>query len=209
MGRMFVCVLLVSLGVVAGAGAESVPSEARALTVRIYDYSETEPSVLGQAQQQAAKAFSDVGVDILWKEAIRPKRIAAGLESWPEDGDAFITVTVQDKEMAARRRIGRNVAGYAIVEPNSTGRVAFLIADRIRQIARVGRAEPARVFGLVLTHELAHLLLGDHSHSGFGIMRSDWSAAEFRQNVGKFNARQSAALRSAAERLTKGHHVAD
>lgn len=210
MGRTIVLALWVSLGLTSMAGAESATSEGRALTVRIYDYSDTEPGVLTQAQEQAAKSFNDIGVNIVWRQAVRPKRIAAGAEKWPGDGDAYITVTVQNSEMATRRKIGKNVAGYAVVEPNATGRVAFLIADRIRQIARVGRAEPARVFGLVLTHELTHLLLGDRSHTSFGVMRSDWAAGEFRQNTGRFDARQSEAIRRAINRLKISQtHVAD
>lgn len=209
MGRLMLCVWWVLLGVAAVAGAEPAPSEREVLTVRVYDYSETEPAVLAQAQKQTSQAFSAIGVQIVWKEAVRPKRIDAGLEFWPGDGQAFITMTIQNREMAARHRVGRDVAGYAVIEPSSTGRVAFLIADRIVQTARAGHAAPARVFGLVMTHELVHLLLGDRSHSSFGVMRPDWAAADFRQNVGKFNARQGAALRSAVSRLTMSQQVAD
>lgn len=210
LGRTFGLALWVSLSLTSLAVAEPPASEGRALTVRIYDYSDTEPSVLTQAQEQATKAFSEIGVSIVWRQAVRPRRIEAGRETWPDDGDAFITVNVQNREMAARRRIGKNVAGYAVIEPNSTGRVAFLIADRIGQIARAGRAAPSHVFGLVLTHELTHLLLGDHSHSSFGVMRPDWSVGEFRQSTGRFDARQSDAIRSAINRLkTNQTHVAD
>lgn len=205
MGRVSLVAGAVLLGLAAIAGAEPVPLEGEALTARVYDYSETDPAILQKAQQQTTHAFSDIGVKIVWRQAVRPKHIAAGLEQWPSDGDAFITITVQNQDMAARRRIGRNVAGYAVIEPNSIGRVAFLIADRIRQIARVGRAEPAHVFGLVMIHEVTHLLLGDRSHSSFGVMRPDWAAGDFRQNAGKFDPRQRDDIRSAINRITKSH----
>lgn len=201
MVRVAVCVCAVVLGFTAIAGAATVPLEEHALTIRIYDYSDTEPAILEKAQQQATQTFSDIGVKLTWRQPIRPKRIAAGLEPWPSDGDAFITITVQSREMAERRRIGRNVAGYAVIEPNAVGRVAFLIADRIQQIARVGRADPGRVFGLVMAHELTHLLLGDRSHSTVGVMRPDWAAADFRQSAGNFDARQRDEIRRAIGRL--------
>ncbi len=210
MGKTIVLALWVSVGLASIAAAEPAASEGRALTVRVYDYSDTEPAVLTQAQNQATKSFSQIGVSVIWRQPVRPKRISAGLEQWPADGDAYITITVQNREMAARRKIGKNVAGYAVIEPNSNGRVAFLIADRINQIARAGRAEPAHVFGLVMTHELTHLLLGDRSHSSVGVMRPDWTAGDFRQSTGRFDARQSEAIRGALNRLKINQtHVAD
>lgn len=191
------------------AGAEPVPSDARALTIRIYDYADTEPTVLRRAQDQAGKAFGEVGVNIIWREAVRPRRIDAGFELWPADGTALMTLAIQDRAMADLRRVGRNVAGYAIIEPRSNGRVAFLIAERILRTARLGRAEPSRVFGIVMTHELVHLLLGDHSHSRFGVMRPDWAAGDFRQNIGMFSAGQGEAIRSAVNRLTASQQIAD
>ena len=55
----------------------------------------------------------------------------------------------------------------------------LLLGDRTLRIAAEGGVEPSKVLAGVITHELAHLLMPQRSHTRDGLMRARWTPSNF------------------------------
>jgi hypothetical protein len=69
--------------------------------------------------------------------------------------------------------------GLAAVTLLSGGKIAYLLFDRIRHVALSSGGEAADILGLVIAHEMGHLLLPFGSHSQNGLMRPSWRPEDF------------------------------
>jgi hypothetical protein len=61
------------------------------------------------------------------------------------------------------------------------GRIAYVIYDRVRRVAFGDGADEATLLGMVMAHEISHLLLGRGSHADAGLMKDRWNHLEVRQ----------------------------
>ncbi|MGC4085641.1 MAG: hypothetical protein QM736_26830 [Vicinamibacterales bacterium] len=173
--------MLLLIGVAHTAHAAAAREAMSAVSIRIHDYSEFDGAQLQQAQRQVSETYTRIGVRLDWREMVRPADVEAGRGSWPTDSPATVTIVVLSKEMAGRLDVPMHVAGYAPIARGRGGRVAFVVGARTRGIAREGRVDPEDVLAGVISHEVAHLLMPDRSHSTIGLMRAHWTPAEFRQ----------------------------
>jgi hypothetical protein len=87
-----------------------------------------------------------------------------------------------------------------IVKDTDRGWLATVFSDRIGgAAARVG-LDAGTLLGLVMAHEVAHLLLGIGYHGETGVMRADWSDALLSHTAERwrFSMLEAARLRQAA-----------
>ena len=77
--------------------------------------------------------------------------------------------------------VTKQTLGLAAVSHLSGGTIAYLLFDRIREFARASGGQPASLLGLVIAHEIGHLLLGMKSHSDSGVMQARWNNAQLQQ----------------------------
>jgi hypothetical protein len=70
--------------------------------------------------------------------------------------------------------VTEHTLGVAAVTLLSGGRIAYLLFERIRHVALSSGGEAADILGLVIAHEMGHLLLPYGSHSENGLMRPSW-----------------------------------
>ncbi|MFN7917078.1 MAG: hypothetical protein U0Q55_17165 [Vicinamibacterales bacterium] len=174
-------VLMLLLLGAAPAALTAAPRETMsAVSIRIHDYSGFDEQQLQQAQRQVSDTYSRIRVRLDWRALVRPAEIEAGLQAWPDDPQATMTIVVLSGEMAARLRVPEQVAGYAPITRERGGRIAFVVGPRTRAIAEDGRVAPSQVLAGIISHEVAHLLMPDRSHSPIGLMRAHWTPAEFR-----------------------------
>jgi hypothetical protein len=174
--------------------ADAVPTAA--IRVRIHDYANVNAAPLARAQHLVSRMYATIGVRTDWLDASRPldDRTAAS-----PCGPTDLTIIVLTPEMANRRGVPGAVVGYAAVTPGEAGRVAFVIYDRIRDIARRADADVVQVMGTVMAHELGHLLLPSGSHSGGGLMRGHWATTDFRRRDLQFSITQAEEIRQTIE----------
>jgi hypothetical protein len=182
-----------------------------AVSIRIHDYSNFEDQQLQQAQRQVSETYAGIGVDLEWRQVVRPAAIEQGLANWPPDRPATITIVVLATAMAMRLRIRDDVAGYAPITREHGGRIAFVVGDRTRAIAAAGRVAQSEVLGGIIAHELAHLLMPARSHSPEGVMRAQWDPSEFRQMRSKgFSKDEALSIRETVRGMAGGSpRVAD
>jgi hypothetical protein len=191
--RPMITMMLMCCAVCAQAAS---PGEATsAVTIRIHDYAGTDTEQLQRAEEQVSDTYASIGVRLDWRTIVRPAAVEAGKASWPPDVTA-ITIVVLAADMARRLHLPLDVAGYAPITREHGGRVAFVMGARTRDIAEGGNAPHAQVLAGVISHELAHLLMPERSHSSAGVMRARWRPWEFRDvDRQRFSASEASAIR--------------
>jgi hypothetical protein len=149
-----------------------------AVRIRIHDYANVDPIPLASAQQIVSRMYQAIGVHTEWLASTRPLLDPA---IPGEPGPTDLTIIVLTSQMARRRAMQDAVVGYAAVKRGEAGRIAFVVYDRVRDVARHAMVDITRVMGMVMAHELGHLLLPNRSHSDAGLMRGRWAVADFRR----------------------------
>lgn len=154
--------------------------EERAVRIRIHDYAHIEDAELARAQEVVSGTYGAIGVRTDWLEPLQQSDGAfdgiGALDSMPSD----LIVIILTSAMADRGVIPDGTIGFAAVERGVGGRVAYVIYDRVRDFAGDTTVDDMRMMGIVMAHEIGHLLLTHQSHSAGGLMRGRWQQSEFR-----------------------------
>lgn len=193
-----------SAGSAGAAAAASADATSRHISVRLHDYAGLDETDLRDTQEQVSEIYGAVGVVVDWRASVRPDRVQAGLEAWPSDPPATLSVLIVTEDMARGIRIRDEVAGYAAVNPVGGGSVAFMVADRARRIAMSARVGLPRIASSVIAHELAHLLMPNRPHSHDGLMKANWQPLDFRFSVSRaFSRAEAEIIRRGVARLAR------
>ena len=186
---------------VPGSQVLTAGSDSPAVTIRVHDYVDLSRESIARAQRRVAAIFGAVGVQARWLHTVRPLR--AGIDPASPYEQKELSVIVLSPEMARHRKVGSDVVGTAVVTPDESGRIAYVLFDRVAQVARASLADPMEVMGMVMAHELGHLILPHGAHSHIGLMRPNWTIEELRTASGiqfQFTARQGEVIRRRLER---------
>jgi hypothetical protein len=159
-----------------------------AVTVQIHDYEHLPGERLSRASEIVSQLYEKIGVRIEWFGAMRQNTRdtrssrSAVEQSGPDGPAAQMTVIILTSKMAARGRIPEGVLGYAAVPAEGgMGRIAYVIYDRVRQVAAGGPASETELLGFVIAHETGHLLLGRGSGTATGLMKCQWDRRNMQQ----------------------------
>ena len=153
----------------------------RAIAVRVIDLVGAPLTIRRRALEQAARLFERVDVTIVWANSNR-------LTSVPSK-PFVVDLTLLDH--------GNNpvttdsVLGSATPLP-SVPAISVFYRD-VQELAHTYGVPSEILFGFVIAHELGHLLLGPHAHTGLGLMRPVWSRADVVNGVAQGQFRFSAA----------------
>ena len=178
-----------SSGAIRPAVAETEPT-ALTLRVLVCNDARVPQSVLGWAQQITSRIFRNAGIELVWIACPADNETPA---TYPDCRGPF---GLQDLVVRIRQdAIGEvslqgDVFGLALIaKDGGFSRQAYVFFGRLENLAwgNVQKASwgqlvshiPPRAYssvmlGVVLAHELGHLLLGSNSHSNQGIMRPSW-----------------------------------
>ena len=179
-----------------------VSAEPRAaLTVRLYNTSDIPAPELLAARRAIDATFQDTGLDLIVRHCGRPVL--------PEDSVDPCSESLKPLEMVVRiidapadnPAIQSEACGVAyVLKETDRGWLATAFSDRVANAAtRVG-VDAGTLLGLVIAHELGHLLLGSGYHGWNGVMRADWPR-ELRDHNGgpwRFSTLEAARMRHAA-----------
>jgi hypothetical protein len=161
------------------------------LTVEVYNYAGVPAGILANAEKESKRVFHDAGIELSWVPCpVSDHDLRRSLAKFDACGKTPNTPIV---------RIEKEVLNHlGPVAATNEGRV-WVPYNRIQRVGDLYDVAPAVVLGHVIAHELGHLLLGDSSHSGDGIMVAKFREAEFRRaEMGKllFDERQAAQMRA-------------
>jgi hypothetical protein len=132
------------------------------ITVLVNDSAGVNPSVLRKAEREAGRLFASAGIEIQWVNCAKTdecRRILGPKE--------FVLHIVPGGQTRSDF-----VFGEAFLGEDGRGQYCDVFFDRLQRTQ--GDVNLAALLGAVSAHELGHLLLGSHSHSGIGIMEPRW-----------------------------------
>ena len=169
--------LLIVISLTFGSGAAiAQPSDTLSVRVRIHDYANIPATCMTSAQEHVKDLYAAIGVNTIWAETQHPGRS-------PEPAEKYIPgellINIVTPAMSRRMGVAEHTLGLAAVTLLSGGRIAYLLFDRIRHVALSSGGEAADILGLVIAHEMGHLLLPYGSHSPNGLMRASWRPEDF------------------------------
>lgn len=155
-----------------------MPEAKTQFIVGVYDYAEVPGDILVHAEQEAAEIFRRAGIRLQWVDCPVSRQQVEKLRSSCAQAEAsgahFLKILPQS--MTARHSGSLHSFGYA-VPPH----FAYLFADRAQALAKHGQYLLYVIMGLVIAHELGHLILGEEMHSAAGIMREDLDLKDLRR----------------------------
>jgi hypothetical protein len=169
--RVWVVAVLVTLSAVAEGreGADHLQ-----VTVLVYNYADVEPAALLAAEKKTANIYKEAGVDIIWMNCFSPAEMVADqCEPVGNPPQIFVRIEHQTQTLTADKY------GAAYLGTDGWGEYCDVFYDRTLEVWRAEPASKAAILGIVMAHELGHLLLGFNAHSAAGIMQAQWHFKDF------------------------------
>jgi hypothetical protein len=152
---------MVLAGVLGHAHLTATSVEPAVVVVHVRDYQHLDQQELTAAENAAASVYARIGVRLVWEHHnVRPTE---------PDGTLHVDVVVLNSEMTQRSRPAPAALGLGC---HVTKR-AVLYFPRIQAYALKSGTGFPRALGLVMAHELGHVLLPEFSHSASGLMRAE------------------------------------
>jgi hypothetical protein len=154
-------------------GVPDAASELRVL-VNVYNGVNVSSSELSRAERKAEKIFLNAGIQLTWTTGL----LAADLNDNATNlrwNAASLQLRLWTRAAAGNRPTSSETLGLCLSLEHGD---AVILADAIQKRAVVGKIHFADLLGLVIAHELGHLLLRSADHSADGIMQARWGKKE-------------------------------
>ena len=189
------------------AAAEAWRNDVTVLTVKTYDHFGLLKEDLRSAEEEAAAALREVGIELVWLDCWF-------LEREPDSAPQQCRRPRQKGEIVLRLQsasatpAGKFVAmGFSLIGGVEPPYLSTVFPDVVQSVASGAASDARRVLGLAIAHEIGHLLLNTHQHAHAGLMRADWSRAELRRNdrsYWRFAEPENAVMQGAARQRASG-----
>ena len=144
----------------------ALPADSRpTLTVVVQDRSSAAGGELGTARTRANYVFDAAGIRIAWTTpdgALDLVNVSDPVQLVVLDGPADDDVRVRIPP----------ILGFAVPAANRV----YVYYDRVQALALERRVQPGWFLGVVIAHELAHVLLPDARHASSGLMAATLGA---------------------------------
>lgn len=170
------------LGAVAVSAAAFEPP-LPAIAVHVQDYAATKGATLAEAQRLTDRIFADVGVRLVWTTT----------PDAPPDLHVRerVTLLLLSDEMSRLKIAAERLAPAVLAQTPRGSRRIYVLSGRVQEASRLHSRPPAVMLGVIIAHELGHVLLPP-GHSPRGVMRN---AAYLANSASRFTAREGAAIR--------------
>jgi hypothetical protein len=162
------------------ASVAQSPGTPLKIEVHLYNYSGVTAEALARAEQETARIYGRLGVEMEWRNCpLTAEELAQNTTcDLPAAPTTFI-VRLLSNEMAHRFPVGDDIYGFALLPVNEGfGVLANVFADRAQDMTAEEGLRRV-ILGHIMAHELGHLLLGEAAHpAGVGIMHVPWQTKE-------------------------------
>jgi hypothetical protein len=145
------------------------------MTIRVYNDAEVPAGTLTRALKEAARLYSEAGIDTLWLEcSSRDKFVPTNPLCEQPFGPMALGIRVVPHNETRTKESQYDLFGLAL--PFKDGGIhASVFYRHSKEFARGGAASLEQVLGHIFAHEIGHLLLWSNAHSPRGIMQGSWS----------------------------------
>jgi hypothetical protein len=172
-------------GRVAEAQVAPVP-----LSVEIHDYAALPPPVVERAKGVAATIYARIGVSVRW---LADPQVAAAVATppaaCPDSPPPLIHLRLLNRSYKPRRPSGD--LGFAV----SGGTLASVLVERVEKVAIRMNQNVGALLGVVVAHEIGHLLLPPDSHAP-GVMAAKIDFSRIEQGGPSFDPGQATMIRA-------------
>lgn len=167
----------------AAFAADPPITSTQSISIRIYDYAAIPADLLARSQKVVNRLYGQIGVRVEWAETISAASPARSLV--PIDPREFVVVILSPR-MSQQHALPDDVVGVAATAPAELGRLAYILYDRLERLDFPSDNQVMDAMGLVIAHELGHLLLPHGSHAVSGLMQPVWTFEMLRTDQGQF-----------------------
>ncbi len=181
----------------ATASAHSAAPVAQTIVVGTDDTFGVPEDVLVAAEEAASHLYAAIGVALVWVDSKVTPGAGPGAPDLLVRFGSFDIIEAREVEAEAIGAAPRNATQY---------RTAYVFYDRVLDLTRPARKDPADVLGFVIAHELGHLLLPVGSHAPAGLMRGHWMLKELeptRTFLLQFSTDEASLIRQRAHTLAQ------
>jgi hypothetical protein len=153
------------------------PADMPQIALSVYNDARVPERVLAKAQRQATRIFSQAGVKLVWIACSPSRRQGASDPACVNRmGGSHLAVRILPWSSTS----GGAVFGVAFLSPEGHGAYSDVFYDSVEKLHEGWHIDIATLLAHVIAHEVGHLLLGEHAHAEFGIMRPKWQGEELR-----------------------------
>jgi hypothetical protein len=160
----FILFLSVSACVGLSANAGAQPDRPPVL-VLLQNDAGVAPALVARAQAEVVRLYGLIGVEVTWVTKV------------PEHGTRLRIVCLVAWEPADRPD---SVLGLTNTGPSGRGILAYVFWRRVERASQRFTAAQHNLLGVVIAHELGHMLLPNQSHAKHGLMEDPWNSGHFR-----------------------------
>ena len=150
------------VGLPANAGAQPISPP---VLVLLQNDAGVAPAVVARAQAEVVRLYGLIGVEITWVTKV------------PEYGTRLRIVCLVAWEPADRPE---SVLGLTNTGPGGRGILAYVFWRRVERASQKFTAAQDNLLGVVIAHELGHMLLPNQSHAKRGLMQDAWNSGHLR-----------------------------
>jgi hypothetical protein len=118
---------------------------------------------LDEARRVVSEIYSQAGLTLLWCS-----------------DDCTVTIALRPRASDDTTRRAKDAMGYTPGGGEERGRLAFVLINRVNEIADGYSTARALVLGAAIAHELGHLLISTE-HTNTGIMKAYLNQSDFRK----------------------------
>ena len=194
-------VSLATVGTVLSWGT-SLAADGTTLSVRVLNLVAVADEDISRAYAVARSVYAEAGIDLTWVRCSAPEKVCANAL-----GTTDVWLRVAPGFAQRRPGLPPRALGFATIDPTlKTGKIATVYVGQIARLARQAETPFDTLLGLVVAHELGHLLLGSLTHERTGLMRSEWSVADIRSEdfaPARFSDTEAAHLRAGLARRAR------
>ena len=156
----------------------AAPPDLPVISIGLDDYGNVPVGQLIHAQADVAQVYCDVGIEIAWRETRHLSTLTPPAPARFTSSKPGLTIIILSPDMVTRMAPPSTALGTAPGSLDGPGHIAYVFYSRL-PILNGGNDD--EIIGLVIAHEIGHLLLPYGSHSDTGIMRGQWDFRELRR----------------------------
>jgi len=153
---------LLAATVISAATAQSVTAQSSSQSVHLRNDARLDNDTLEAAQQLVAEIYSQARLELIWAS-----------------DDAALTIILRPRASEQTAGRAQDAMGYTPGGATERGRLAFVMVNRVLEIADGYGTPRFVVLGVAIAHELGHLLLSKE-HVATGVMKPAFNQADFR-----------------------------
>ncbi len=150
--------------------------EGPVVSILVFNYSETSPTLLDRAEKETQRIFSRAGVSIRWTDCPIQQDSLEKSDCYKEPAPGQIRIRILQQPL--NDYFQDSIFGFAVAPV-----FASVYYGSALSLATLDRDEYdlSAIMGCLMAHEVGHLLLGENRHSASGIMKAQWDLSQVQQ----------------------------